>query len=52
MAELVAEGRANREIAAALYVTPKTVETSLSRLYRKLGVHSRTELAHRLTHGT
>jgi DNA-binding CsgD family transcriptional regulator len=51
MADLVAEGRANKEIAAALYVTPKTVETSLSRLYRKLGVHSRTELAHRLAQG-
>jgi DNA-binding CsgD family transcriptional regulator len=52
LAELVAEGRSNKEIAAALFVTPKTVETSLSRLYGKLGVHSRTELAHRLTQGT
>ncbi len=47
LAELVVEGRPNKEIAAALFVTPKTVETNLSRLYRKLGVRSRTELARR-----
>jgi DNA-binding NarL/FixJ family response regulator len=48
LAELVAEGRSNKEIAAALFVTPKTVGTTLSRLYAKLGVHSRTELVRRL----
>ena len=48
VAELVAEGRSNKEIAAALFVTPKTVETQLSRMYAKLGVHSRTALARRL----
>ena len=48
IAELVAEGRSNKEIAATLFVTPKTVETQLSRMYRKLGVHSRTALARRL----
>ena len=47
-AELVAEGRSNKEIAAALFVTPKSVGTILSRIYAKLGVHSRTELAHLL----
>jgi DNA-binding CsgD family transcriptional regulator len=46
LAELVAEGRSNKEIAATLFVTPKTVGTMLSRIYAKLGVHSRTELAH------
>jgi DNA-binding CsgD family transcriptional regulator len=46
LAELVAEGRSNKEIAAALFVTPKTVGTMLSRIYAKLDVHSRTELAH------
>jgi DNA-binding CsgD family transcriptional regulator len=46
LAELVAEGRSNKEIAAALFVTPKTVGTMLSRIYAKRGVHSRTELAH------
>jgi DNA-binding CsgD family transcriptional regulator len=44
-AELVAEGRSNKEVAAALFVTPKTVGVTLSRIYAKLGVHSRTELA-------
>src|SRR6266545_1759191 len=47
-AELVAEGRSNKEVAAALFVTPKTVDVNLSRIYAKLGVHSRTELARRL----
>jgi DNA-binding CsgD family transcriptional regulator len=48
LAELVAEGRSNKEVAAALFVTPKTVETKLSRLYAKLGIHSRGELARRV----
>ncbi len=49
IAALVAEGRSNKEIAAALFVTPKTVDTQLSRIYRKVGVRSRTELARHLT---
>jgi DNA-binding CsgD family transcriptional regulator len=48
LADLVAEGLSNKEIAAALFVTPKTVDTKLSRIYAKVGVHSRTELVHRL----
>jgi DNA-binding CsgD family transcriptional regulator len=48
VAELVAEGMTNREVAAALYVTPRTVEGTLTRVYMKLGVRSRTELARRL----
>ncbi len=48
IAELVAEGRSNREIALALFVTPKTVESALTRVYRKVGVRSRTELARHL----
>jgi DNA-binding NarL/FixJ family response regulator len=48
VAELVAEGRSNAEVAAALFVTVKTVEAHLSRIYAKLGVRSRTELAHRV----
>ena len=44
----VAEGRTNREVAAALFVTEHTVEGALTRAYRKLGVRSRAELAHRL----
>ena len=44
VAALAGEGLRNTEIAARLYVTPKTVEGTLSRVYRKLGVRSRTEL--------
>lgn len=44
MAGLVAAGATNREIAAALFVSVKTVEGTLSRVYRKLGVRSRTAL--------
>jgi len=47
VAELAASGLKNREIAAALFVSPKTVEANLARVYRKLGVHSRAELATR-----
>ena len=45
VAGLVVQGHTNREVAAALFVTDRTVETHLSRIYRKLGVRSRTELA-------
>ena len=45
IAALVAEGRRNREIAADLYVSVATVEAHLTRIYRKLGVRSRTELS-------
>jgi len=48
VATLAGQGLRNAEIAAMLYVTPKTVEATLSRVYRKLGVRSRTELARRL----
>jgi DNA-binding NarL/FixJ family response regulator len=51
IAALVAEGLSNKEIGTALYVTPKTVGTQLSRIYRKVGVHSRTELARRVNEG-
>ena len=43
-AALVAEGLPNKEIAARLFVTAKTIETRLGRMYEKIGVHSRTEL--------
>ena len=51
VAELAAAGRTNREIAAALFVTVRAVEANLSRIYAKLGVRSRTELACRLGAG-
>lgn len=44
VAELAASGMSNREVAAALFVSPKTVEANLSRIYRKLGIRSRAEL--------
>ena len=44
VADLAAEGRTNKEIAQALYVTLKTVELHLSNAYRKLGIRSRREL--------
>jgi DNA-binding CsgD family transcriptional regulator len=43
--ELVVAGRSNADIAAALVVSVRTVESNLTRAYRKLGVKSRTELA-------
>ena len=45
VAELVAEGRPTKTVAAELFVSVKTVEGHLSRIYAKLGVRSRTELA-------
>ena len=42
-----AAGRQNKEIAAAMFITPRTVESHLTRIYRKLGVRSRAELAAR-----
>lgn len=45
IAELAADGRTNREIAEELFVTPKTVENHLTRVYAKLGVPSRRALA-------
>ncbi len=48
VAELLAEGRSGKEVAAALFVTPKTIETYASRIYAKFGVHSRSALAKRL----
>jgi DNA-binding NarL/FixJ family response regulator len=48
VAELVAEGKSNKEVAAALVVSVHTVEAALTSIYRKLDVHSRTEMAHKL----
>jgi DNA-binding NarL/FixJ family response regulator len=45
---VVAQGLTNREAAAALFVSPKTVEFHLCNAYRKLGVRSRGELIRRV----
>ncbi|MEQ1701169.1 MAG: AAA family ATPase [Ilumatobacteraceae bacterium] len=44
VAQLVCDGRTNAEVAAALFITPRTVEAHLTRVYRKVGVRSRAEL--------
>ena len=44
VAELAATGMTNREVAAALFISPKTVESNLAKVYRKLEIRSRAEL--------
>lgn len=48
VAELVAAGGSNQQVAAELFMSVKTVEANLTRIYRKLAVRSRTELANHL----
>ena len=45
VADLVAEGRSNKQVASDLFVSVRTVEANLTRVYAKLGIRSRTELA-------
>lgn len=47
VARLVATGLTNRDVAARLFLSPKTIETHLSHVFRKTGVRTRAELAHR-----
>jgi DNA-binding CsgD family transcriptional regulator len=49
VAELAAQGLTNKEVAQALFLSPKTVEANLARVYRKLGIHSRAELGATMT---
>jgi DNA-binding CsgD family transcriptional regulator len=48
VAELVARGMSNRAAAAELFVTVRTIESTLTKIYAKLGVQSRTQLASQL----
>jgi DNA-binding CsgD family transcriptional regulator len=48
VAELASTGLTNRQIATQLFISPKTVESHLSSVYRKLGIRSRAGLAHKL----
>ena len=43
------QGRSNKEVAAELFLSEKTIESTLTRIYAKLGVRSRVELTRRLT---
>jgi DNA-binding NarL/FixJ family response regulator len=52
VAALVVQGQTNNEVAARLFTTTATVEAHLTRIYRKLGVRTRTELARAAADGT
>ena len=52
VAQLVSQGLSNKQVAGELFIAVRTVEANLSKVYAKLGVRSRTELASRLSnHG-
>ena len=49
LAELVTRGYSNRQIAGEVYLSEKTVESHLSRIFEKLGLKSRVDLAREMT---
>jgi DNA-binding CsgD family transcriptional regulator len=51
IAELATSGMTNRDVAAALFISLKTVEANLTQIYRKLGIRSRAQLAVKLKSG-
>ncbi|HEX4724355.1 MAG TPA: LuxR family transcriptional regulator [Pseudonocardiaceae bacterium] len=51
VAELAAGGMTNRQVAGTLFISTRTVEVNLSRVYRKLGIRSRAELGRRMVDG-
>jgi DNA-binding CsgD family transcriptional regulator len=51
IAESAASGMTNKQIAAALFITEKTVEANMTRIYRKLGIRARAELGWHLKRG-
>jgi DNA-binding NarL/FixJ family response regulator len=52
VARVVAEGATNREAAAALFLSPKTIDFHLRNIYRKLALRSRSELARAFPDGS
>jgi len=50
ISELAAAGANNQDIAAQMFISPATVEYHLTKVYRKLGIRSRTQLANTLLH--
>src|SRR6266516_4253057 len=48
IAQLAASGQTNRQVAAAMLISPKTVEANLARVYQKLDIRSRAELGRRM----
>jgi DNA-binding CsgD family transcriptional regulator len=50
VAELVAQGLTNREVAARIFLSPHTVSFHLRKVYRKLGIRSRVDLTRAFVH--
>ena len=48
VAELAVQGMTNRDIGSALFISPKTVEANMTRIYRKLQIRSRAELGRKM----